>query len=1043
MNEAELRVKLLVEKKNKARESLDKLKKEEQIGLPSYEELKEAAKKPAEHMCVRCVASYDKYNALQREKDPTWKDRFPICRGSLEELDTSLEEYAELVGSSEEEITPEYEFLKINHDPVLWAAATLGVIFDGIHYDRDGDEISAERWHQKEVLRCSSQFKVYLMGRRSGKCLVEGTLVQTPFGPVPIETLKHGDPIYAYDPETDRVVPSKVIGAVDQGIKDVIVLGKRGRELVGCTEEHVWHTQREHGISKGQRAFKDFPKSVGITTKIVKTPLGMEVFPHAYALGALLGDGCSTYGVNAITISSESDLIPNKVGHILGAKYIRSASSNNFSWTITNAKNKGVGYSKSDSRVICELYDDWCKSRKAHEKIADLEVIKKWDRASCLAFLAGLVDTDGSIYMTEDNCLVFSIGMQAKSVIDAIKYLVLALFSIQLSEDTDNRTKYKNGPVHILRVKNNREVLRILEELDPHLVIPRKKLKECYKDLVFTNSAENYTGVRKLREIKAVNTWDIMIEHPSNLYLLANGFVTHNTYSMRLETLFFMLTNKEVKVLLICPYEKQVLAFLKDIDTFIEKNPEIKASVKHRSKSKHTITFNNGSHLESVMTGGDKAGGGSKARGQPADLLVFEECDYISASDIESAIAILADNPKCRILASSTPTGKREFLYNIVTDKSRRYKSFQYTSHVSPVFTKVADDEVRAASSSAAYRREILAEFGDEAAGVFSQLSIDRSLRAYQLSSERSKGPQPKWSYMVGVDWNGRSIGTHIVVTGFNPATTKYKVVDKIIVANEAFTQINGCKAIVDAFHYWNASHIYTDFGFGEVQSELITRHAVQTNDQKLAKSFKPITMNGNTEVRNPASGQLEKKNNQQLAIDLLAHHMEQARIELPSSEDFMGGDESEMGLVSQMRHFVVDRVTSAGKNVYSGVDHTLTAFYLTILAFQLEKSSLGHTSYDNKVLIRASGNLADGANVTGVAERNKEKAEESGMSALFMSRGMDKNKMAPNYATPKTRVVTDGSYLKESEASIKGQVVMKQYGNKGRLNLFPARGKF
>jgi replicative DNA helicase len=659
------------EEHDKARALLDKIKAEESSAVPSYSALKLDAKRPEKHMCERCLDKYDTYNIKQRSLNDDWEDVYPNCRGSTEALPESIEQYADLAGATVAQVQEDYSLLTINHDPIMWGAAELGIITDGVSYDREGEETVMDRWYQRDMLRCSAQFKVYRCGRRVGK-----------------------------------------------------------------------------------------------------------------------------------------------------------------------------------------------------------------------------------------------------------------------------------------------------------------------------------------------------------------------TFSMRWETLHFMVTNEKVKVLLICPYEKQVIAFMKDVDELISTSQTLKGAVKNRSRSKHTIEFNNGSSLESVMTGGDKAGGGSKARGQDADLIVFDEVDYIAPKDIEAAIAILADNPAVKILASSTPTGKREYFYEVCTNLKRKYKEFHYHSHVSPVFTKIADDEVRAASSNAAYSREMLGEFGEEATGVFSQIDLDRALRKYTCEQERKKGPQNGWTYMLGVDWNGRAIGVHITVTGFNPQTRKYKLVDKLVISNEIYTQVKGCQAIVTAFDYWSCSHIYADFGAGEAQSELIRKYAVDHNKKKLANNFKPIPMQGSTEIRNPATGQMEKKNNQQLAIDLLSHHLEESWVEMPAEEDYMGGDVEDMGLVAQMRHFSVEKISQGGKPKYVGTDHTLTAFYLTILAFQLEKSAMGVTKYDNAVVKVEMGDMADGDTVRGVQERHMDENKEKGLGpGMFISRGMNNSGKTVNYGNI-TAVNKDKTDEVQLSAGITGQVALHKKPN-------------
>jgi hypothetical protein len=201
--------------------------------------------------------------------------------------------------------------------------------------------------------------------------------------------------------------------------------------------------------------------------------------------------------------------------------------------------------------------------------------------------------------------------------------------------------------------------------------------------------------------------------------------------------------------------------------------------------------------------------------------------------------------------------------------------------------------------------------------------------------------------------------------------------------------------------------------------------------------------MQSHIEIRNPASGLMEKKNNQQLAIDLLAHHLEEGLVEIPTAEDYMGGDEAEMGLVAQMRHFCIEKISVGGKPKYVGVDHTLTAYYLTMLAFQVEKSSMGQTRYDNAVVKQASGQHSDGDTVQGVYEREQEKQKEAGLGAgMFMSREFGNSGKTVNYGSIPVTGQDKQSHMEESQASIKGQVVMRRKNRGANVGLYK-RGSF
>lgn len=343
----------------------------------------------------------------------------------------------------------------------------------------------------------------YLIGGNG--CLAEGTEVATPLGPVPIERIKVGDTVYSQEGR-----PIKVLKTFKTGRKEVIQLTNRGRIWAECTEDHVWYLERKGKATQDSVSY--FSRDDLIKRQELDLPLGAETVDYAYALGALLGDGCSVQGGNLIYISGMYEDVISKVSEQLDGTYFK-CGGNNYTWKI-NAKKP-------------YLYNTWCDKRKAHEKIVDLEIIKSWDRKTLLQFVAGVLDTDGSVYLKRDAVCI-QIDMQAKSVIDALGYAFMALWQTPMDLEIDDRDKYINGPVHILRNCSNAFTLRIIKELDPYLVVPSKKWKPEYETFNSLRSRSDAVGW-KLGERRVVDTYDIHVDSEANLYCLANGLVTHNS----------------------------------------------------------------------------------------------------------------------------------------------------------------------------------------------------------------------------------------------------------------------------------------------------------------------------------------------------------------------------------------------------------------------------------------------------------------------------------------------------------------------------------
>lgn len=361
---------------------------------------------------------------------------------------------------------------------------------------------------QLEFLKDPSKFKTAVCSRR---CLAAGTLVQTTLGPKPIECIKPGDLVYD---EHGKEVQVKEV--YDNGIQEVVDVLHNRRVLFSATENHKVLTTHSRIKENTTKELKDLYGGLKIVRKEVDRLPGIEV-PYAYAIGALLGDGCSREGgTSYISVSSEDALIPNKIGELLSATLVKKCHPKNYTYNIY-----------LDARTLPEEYLLWCHKKYAHEKICDIERVLSWSRESRLAFLAGLLDTDGSVSNLRDGIQI-DISMQAKSVIEAAQMLFLDLFNYKPTMRVDRRDKYKNGPVYTIRLKHNYFGKKILMALDPYIQTPRKKWNSDYEVKLENNYNPECVGV-KLGNKSVQQTYDIHVNSATNLYMLATGVITHNS----------------------------------------------------------------------------------------------------------------------------------------------------------------------------------------------------------------------------------------------------------------------------------------------------------------------------------------------------------------------------------------------------------------------------------------------------------------------------------------------------------------------------------
>lgn len=355
-------------------------------------------------------------------------------------------------------------------------------------------------------------------GRR---CLEAGTEVLTPKGAISIESLKKGDKVYGIEKDGSIKITT-VLETYDTGVQRVIPLINSNKIIAASTENHSWSCS----ISSNGEKFRRFEilktkdmnkKDLSIERRFVKIPCGEVCEPHAYAIGAFIGDGCSrnSCGSRDLWISSEDAVIPSKIKDILGADELQKAHASNYNWVIRK------------DNIACNHYDSWIRDKYAHEKFVDLEVIDSWDRESCLNFIAGLIDTDGSVHVT-NNRLVISFGCQSKVVVEAFVNLFFKLWQHKLIIRSDDREKYKNGNVWYASCSSNLYSKMALHELGDKLAIERKRWKSAYSDLP-EQRKESRLGV-ELGPSYLAQTYDIAISNETNLYLLANeGLITQNS----------------------------------------------------------------------------------------------------------------------------------------------------------------------------------------------------------------------------------------------------------------------------------------------------------------------------------------------------------------------------------------------------------------------------------------------------------------------------------------------------------------------------------
>lgn len=445
------------------------------------------------------------------------------------------------------------------------------------------------------------------------------------------------------------------------------------------------------------------------------------------------------------------------------------------------------------------------------------------------------------------------------------------------------------------------------------------------------------------------------------------------TETMVVFCLWYAFHHKNSRLLVATPYEHQVRLIFMRLAELVRDCDELRDSVS-MTKNPFIASFGNGSKIMG-FTAGANAGSqaGASVRGQRADWLFLDEVDYMSRDGIDAVTAIAMEDPKrIGIWVSSTPTGKRDFFYDICTNPDTGYKSYHFPSHVNPDFDERMEGELRATMTVQGYIHEVEAEFGEETVGVFSKSAVERAKSQYLYSyrelnvwekeqfqkqgytlddiiyfpAYNKRNPAPPAHRIIGVDWDKYGAATQIVVTEFDEILKKFRVCKREEIPRGDFTLDNAVKKIIELNEIYDPKFIYVDRGFGEYQIEMLHLHGRENPETGLDKKVKGIQFSQKIEIRDPGTRQVDSKDAKDFMINQTAILLDRDKIVLSPFDEMVW---------KQMMDYQVVRISQSGKPQYTSEnEHALDAFMLTILGFTIEFPNITKILEEIKVARKA-----------------------------------------------------------------------------------------
>lgn len=462
-------------------------------------------------------------------------------------------------------------------------------------------------------------------------------------------------------------------------------------------------------------------------------------------------------------------------------------------------------------------------------------------------------------------------------------------------------------------------------------------------------------------------------------------------------------TEDQYDIVIITPYEKQIDLIFKRLKQLIETSPMYQDAITNNNKQ--LIKLKNKTTIIGITAGSKSGSGADSSRGQRADVIILDECDYLTEDDITNVKNIKNEDPsRIRILASSTPSGKREsfykwctyatksFLadteyikttgrirYNIVTAKDQGYKPNGWTQYYAPSFVNKKLQEINPDTGQSyiddlkdefpeyRYAQEVMAEFGEELAGVYQKRFIDN---AVQLGNQYKVGyahmkPRPKRGpRILGVDWDKVCAETSLLAYEWDPQYKMFMPLDKVSIPRTKFTLTVAVDTIIKLDQIHDFDWIYVDKGYGEMQIEQLHLYGKHHPNSGLATKVIPVQFAEKVSVRDPYTRKKDEKDVKPFMVNSSVNLFEKGMIAL---------DPTDTQLRTQLEQYIIKAISPNGRPTYSDEnEHYVDALNLCMLGFTMQ--------YDSMIRVQLAKKIAG---LTNVLDRQLMESNTTGATGL------------------------------------------------------------
>lgn len=506
--------------------------------------------------------------------------------------------------------------------------------------------------------------------------------------------------------------------------------------------------------------------------------------------------------------------------------------------------------------------------------------------------------------------------------------------------------------------------------------------------------------------------------------------------------------NNQYDILIITPYETQVDLIFDRLKQLIYNSPLLKDMITREVY--HRIELSNGTKIAGLTAGSKSGTGAANTRGQRADLIILDEIDYMTSSDITNIYNIRNEAPdRIKFLVASTPSGKHEEFYKWCTGASIKFhpkkedidnltfSDFEKKEikngngwveiyapstvnkellKINPDTLKTYLEDIRDELSEMRYVQEVMAEFGEESLGVYQKKYIEKAIKEgervnhtyttkytekelKEFLSKRRTGPR-----ILGVDWDKFSASTNMVCVELDKEhmgsngekAPMFKVLFRVEIPRSEFTYANAINKIIELNEIYNFDWIAVDRGYGEVQLELLKKYGIDNPETGFVDKVIGYQFSEKIEVRDPHTMKKDKKPIKPFMVNNSVIVFEKEKIIF---------DPEDKDMAYQFGNYKIKSISSSGLPIFNDDDeHLVDATNLALLTFEQKYGEL------MKVITSSRIKVIDGfkgSEEFAVKKRNDE------------SQRKDKSHLAVLQNRTKTKVVSVVSNNRKSMNSV------------------------